>query len=320
MGSPRRTALVSIAILFAASCSSPPPRPPRAPGDDPFARYLPRDYHLELMVDYDGMRDLDLLEWIDEMPLAPGFFTSLAREYGCELDDLHRVRTGYCFAHDSSRPWQSDRGVSVAERSTGAGIQMTKHWKPQRLHGFEGFEQDIGAGRSVAVFPEPGIAVVGDPELIEASLASGGGGPHPDLAPLIPGENVLGQAVIGRFGHPMHEATGTFGWFWHDENDQADFVRLRLVRGDGDHVVVEVLVRFQKGDTGLAEVERDLRKGLDGALAKPELRAIHDLAKSVEVRREGRDLSVSIDLGTPRQAWSAFERLFAAMAALRSRG
>lgn len=315
MGSLRRMALVSLSVLVASACSSPPPPVPVEP--DSVVRYLPRDYEAEFAVDYDALRDLDLLEWIDELPLAPGFFTSLASGYGCELDDLHYVRTGVRLV-EQGKGARFDL-VSVAVREPGRAAPMHASWKSARIAGHEGFEQDVGSGIQVVVFPQDGLAVAGERVLVEAGLADANGRPHPELAPLLAGERPVAQVAIGRFGRAMHELTGTVGWYWSDPADLTDFVRLRLLRGEEDHLVVEGLVRFQHGTTGLAEFESDARKALDSALARPQLRAIHALVRAVEVRRDGRDAILRVDLGTPRQAFGAMERLMLALASLRDR-
>jgi hypothetical protein len=75
--------------------------------------FLPVAYQGEMYTDYAAMRHSGLLDRLERLPMMSTFLDELAAAYGCDLDDLQRVRTALVFDGEGTR--SSIRMLSVAE-------------------------------------------------------------------------------------------------------------------------------------------------------------------------------------------------------------
>jgi hypothetical protein len=278
-----------------------------APAPSPF---LPAGYEGELFVDYAALRACDLLAALERIPMLADYFASVARQYAGEVDDLVRTRTAVVFASEGGRVY--GHSVSVAEVADSKRPEsMPKPWVQVQVGPYDGWWWDGGlADKPTIVWPTPGLVVEGDQALLTA-IATGArdsGGPHPQLAPLLPCPRLLWQFAVGRFGKPMSEVLGSIGWFWHDADDPCDFVRLRVWLDEHDELVASLLLRFQRGTSGLREVERDLTDHRDQMLGDKQFAPFQPLARAVIVAHQDRDLVLTLPLGTTRQAVGTIER------------
>jgi hypothetical protein len=329
--SPAITALaLSAACAAVAACRSADPRAvdeptgaaaadasgAPAPAPSPF---LPAGYEGELFVDYEALRACDLLTALERMPMIADYLASVAQQYGCELDDLARTRTAVVFASEGSGVY--GHSVSVAEVAGSKRPEsMPKPWVQVRVGPYDGWWWDGGlADKPTIVWPAPGLVVEGDQALLTA-IATGernAGGPHPQLAPLLPCQRLLWQFAVGRFGKPMSQVLGSIGWFWHDADDPCDFVRLRVWLDAHDELVASLLLRFQRGTSGLREVERDLTDHRDQVLGDKQFAPLQPLARALTVAHQDRDLVLTLPLGTTRQAVGTIERTVLAVMKMR---
>ena len=301
--------------------SSPREVSPPVAVDPEFVAWLPERYEAEIFVDYDALRACDLMDVVERVPMVSEFLDSLAKGYGCSFDELRLTRTGI----GSIEPGDSfaQRTISVARiAARPLSRTMPAPWQPLRFSHHDGFYFVEGVSRPPAVlWPSADLAVAGDRDLLlRAANGESRGGPHPELQPLLPVEGTLAQVAVGCFERKMHESLGTIGWFWHDEQDPARFVRFALSYGDDEQVVLSMTVRFLCGTTGLTEVEKDLRQKLDAVLGDESLRSFHELVSDLQLVHLGKDLHATLPLGSVREAYRKLERAaFALMAIAASR-
>lgn len=292
------------------------PAAPVLPEPD-VAAWLPADYEAEIFVDYDAMRACDLLDFLERLPMVEEYLDAMAHGYGCGIDELHETRT--CIRRVAAGDSFSSAQVSVARIAASPEPRtMQSPWQPLRLSQHDAFAFDGGLVRPpVVLWPQADLAVAGDRELL--TLAANGaqrGGPHPDLVPLLPTEHTLAQVAVGCFERKMHESLGTIGWFWHDEQDPARFVRFALSYDEDEQLVLSATVRFLCGTTGLTEVEKDLRQKLDAVLGDESLASFHELISDLQLVHLGKDLKVTLPLGSVREAYRKLERATIALMAI----
>jgi hypothetical protein len=313
--------LLPIAVLLCA-CSTPSRRPEAAPAVEPASSralsrpFLPTDYAGEIFTDFEAMRRNGLLDRIERLPMMGSFLEAQAVSYGCDLDDLKRIRTAVVFGEMKTRP--SMRMVSVAEVDPDADpLPAPEGWQPWEQGGVRGLQHDGGAYPALVVRPEPGIVVAGERDLVVPQLAGPAGGPHPELGPFLAGERLLFQFAAGSFGRRAHTLTGTIGFFGFDDaDDPCEFLRLRLGEDADGGLVLSAALRYRPGSENLRRTEVELRALLDRTAGKPEARAFKSLIDALLIRHDDRDLHVSLALGPPRDAIRILERAILDLAAV----
>jgi hypothetical protein len=307
-----RAVCASAAIAVTTACRSSEADAPTAdapadagagavPAPSPF---LPAGYEGELFVDYEALRACDLLAAVERTPITGDYLKSVAQQYACEIDDLVRSRTAVVFENEGSGVF--GHSVSVAEVAGSKRPEsMPKPWVPTSVGPHAAWYWDGGlADKPTLFWPTPGLVVIGDQALVTA-IADGtrkSGGPNAQLAPLLPCQRLLWQFAVGRFGKPMGQVLGSIGWFWHDADDPCEFVRARLCLDAHDELVASLLLRFQRGTSGLREVERDLTDHRDQMLGDKQFAPFQPLARAVTIAHQDRDLVLTLPLGTTRQA------------------
>jgi hypothetical protein len=294
-------------LLLACSSPAPPAEPPAAarPGALPF---LPADYTGELFVDYAALRNNRLLGQIERLPMMEGMLDAVAQAYGCELDDLQRVRTALVF--DDSGGRRSIQTVSVAEVDPAAtAAPMPEPWRPWERDGMQGFHFEGSGDPGLLVRPRPGLVVAGQRQLVEPLLQGPPGGPHPELAPFLAGERVLVQFAVGTFGRPAHTLTGTIGFYGHDEpDDPVEFLRLRLSADADESLTIAVTMRYRPGSQNLRRTAADAREFLDRLREDPEFAGLKPLLAAIAIGLRDPELEYSLDLGPPAAAMRTIER------------
>lgn len=293
-----------------------------AAGDEQPARrecdaFLPAGYQGEMLADYGALRRTGLLDTIERLPMMASYLEQLANGYGCELDDLQRVRTALVF--DPEGTGRSMRMVSVAECAAGAApLPAEGPWQPYEQGGFAGQVRRGGAYEQVVLRPRPGLVVEGERALVEPLLtgARPAGGPHPDLAAFLRGDGVLLQFAAGTFGLPAHKLTGTIGFLGYDDpQDPCEFLRVRLVADAEEQLALSVTLRYRPGSANLRRTETDLRDAIQKGIETPEFAALAPLLREIVVTHGATDLDVRWDLGTPAAAVRKLERAALALVA-----
>lgn len=314
----KRAVVAGIALLVAA-CAGAPPRQvlDAATRRDAMAAWLPAGYEGELFVDWQRLREIDLLDRLLGLPMMAGSFAALARRFGADPETMLRQRT--------VRPGRQrdDAMLTIIESAaTATRAHLGDGWQPVSIGGHVGVQW--GDERQPAVlWPGPGLAVSG-PRSVLAAVAEGRqpiGGPHPELAPLLAGEGVLVQFVYGRYDATVDDVLHAFGALFGDRDDPVDFIRMRLHEATDGTLVASVTLRFRSGGSGRQAAERLVRARLDAMRADRMWVGCHDLLGAVTLTAVERDLTAQAPLGTPRQAVAAVERAVLAVLALqRQRG
>jgi hypothetical protein len=313
-----RWLLPSIAALLCA-CSSSSHRAPGAlvveSSSAASTPFLPDGYEGELFTDFAAMRRNGLLDRIERLPTMTSYLEAQAASYGCELEDLQRVRTAVVF--DPQGTGRSMRMISVAEVDpAGEPIPWPEPWRPWEQGGMRGHEYDGGAFPSLVVRPAPGIVVAGERDLVVPALTAPAGGPRAELRPFLHGERLLFQYVAGTFGRPAHVLTGTIGFFGLDDpDDPCELLRLRLAEDADGGVVLSAALRYRPGSANLRRTEIELRAFLDRKIADPALGALKPLLEDLVLTHGDRDLHVSLALGSPCDAIRTLERAVLGMMA-----
>ena len=322
----RRLALVLVLLPLSlpVACGS---APARAASDDagaaaalpPPSPFFPADYQGEMFVDLAALRDNGLLDRVVRLPMMNGFVDAVAHQYGCELDDLQCLRTAVVFEPDGGHVY----GHSVTEAVVAADARpasLPKPWVATKVGPYDAFCWDGGLKSKPLLFwPRDGVAVNGDHDLIEPIVAGErkAGGPNAQLAPLLVGEHILFQYAFGRFGMPIDRMTGTFGFYWYDPDDPVDFVRVRLAADRDGGLVFSIMFRFQHGTSGLRDVESGVRKKLDEMLGNKEFAVFKPILGAIVLAHQERDLTLSLLLGQPRDAFAKVERAVIALMRMR---
>jgi hypothetical protein len=312
----------SFAVLWACSTASWPPHAAAAVESASAlavaAPFLPAGYEGELFTDFAAMRRNGLLDRIERLPMMGSFLDAQAASYGCDLDDLQRVRTALVF--DAADTGRSLRMVSVAEVDPIAEpVAMPEPWQPWEQDGVRGHRADGGAFPALVVRPAPGIVVAGEHDLVVPLLAGPAGAPHPELLPFLAGERLLFQYAAGTFGRPAHTRTGTIGFFGRDDpDDPCELLRARLGEDAGGGLVLSATLRYRPRSANLRRSEVELRAFLDRIVADEQFAALKPLLTAVIITHDARDLHVQLPLGPPRDAIRTLERAVLGLAAIQS--
>lgn len=303
-----------------AACAGHQPQRPAPPAAAPVDSFLPADYQAELFVDLAAMRESGLLDLLLRLPTCEVYAEAAAAAYGTDVDGLDRLRSARVAIEVVSGRGIA-RSISVAEGRFASDAVRQAPWQPLTIGSYRGW---VDERDEVVFWPRSGKAVLGDRGQLQAMVdgATPRGGPHPDLQPLLGGDGVLAQYAFGCFGRPVSAMMGSVGFptSWIDETDPIDVLRLRLAATPADELVLSATARFRRGTSGPARIEQAIAGWLAETAGDHQLAPLRTVLAGLDLQRAQRDLTVSLRLGTPRQAVGRIERAALLLARARRQG
>ena len=298
--------------------------------------FLPAEHTALMRANIDELVEAGLWDAIERsvlrMPLAAFYDT-----FGFDLADVDRVQFAQRIEDrpDEAVPWRQQR-LAVWTFEGSDRVTATK-LNDQLLLGSEVVQvADVAVhrhpGGGEIASPAPGLLVLSDPSgfhdspkppprILSDTLLSthaSGGVPAADLMPLTASRNALVRlAMVGSTKEGLDPATmRPFPSTWFAPDRPLDGVRFQLVREpETDALRFELLLRFRDMigaahmakayDDTLAELAADRSAAPLAALLKPVTKTV---AKN--------DVTLTLDLGTGRDATAEFTRLLGAVAPL----
>lgn len=280
--------------------------------------FFPNEYRSELRLDLARLRAIEVMEGIESSMLAP-MLAGFDQAYGFPLRDVTEIRAAIDLPDGTQKPSAAIFVISGGETVTMPSLReradqvdeleigdlMVKRLRPE----WEGGSTTLYAA------PRPGLLVQGDEHLLRPTLAGErkGGVPAPELL-----RHTTGGDNLAYFATYVNEAMradmppGTADWVLAD--DPLTFVMVRLhSNGDEDdpQITIEALLQCERGTTGPEHLQKQIEAGLETLQKHRQLGALKQHWKKVVVRRDDRDVRVSLALGRPRQAAGTLVQLCA---------
>ncbi len=280
--------------------------------------FVPTEPGCEISIDFRSMRAAGVWDGVT-VAYASTLLPLIEHQLGIALVEVDRL-----WAYPQTGPTQAghgDVGMVLWEGSdkllTPAGAARTT---TEQIGGYEvvvvpGW-QEPDPDPAVWVAPKPGVLVYGARHLVEPVLlgeATPGVIP-PELLSLVAGRGVLAHVVmtfaaIAKRG--FLDLTKDLGG--HDPLTVApDYAMLRLRMDapiDGDDVPqlhCDGRLRWVDGGTPPAQFAQQLRAGLGSLKRHPRYAALKHLWNRIEVGLDGRDVTLHLGLGRPREAGALF--------------
>lgn len=286
--------------------------------------FFPPNYDSEAFVDFDAMREAELWDNIERSPIAGMLFGEFEKQFGFGLADVQRFRAVLVFADEPRRDpkrvfvFEGEDNVLLPAPDPAPGevvekVEIGGHTAVRRGRDFE------GSKRFVYVSPRAGLLVFGNQDLVEPVLEGKrpGGVPSPELLSLTTGTGTLAHVAF-TLNDTMRADLPPFmseNWITPDDPFTHMTVRVRQSgsEDDGLEITLEGVLRCENGSKGPELIEKHVLAGLEELQSHRQLGALKRYWKQVEVVRDGRDVRLTLNLGSPRQAAGALPQLLAPM-------
>lgn len=296
--SSHRVSLFTLAMLPSALCGQ-----DQKPLDG--RAFVPPEPRSEIAADFKAMRDTGVWDGIT-VSIAGTFLPMVESELGFRLEHVDRLRV---YLHDREHdPSNNDTGITILEGSDQLVIPPAE----------EGAHTETIAGLDVLVCrtwnadaepswwvaPKPGVLVYGARHLVEPALrrARVPGVTPPELLSLSAGRGVLAHLVLEL--DPTAKR-GLIDSLDGKDLPEPDFMMLRLRTessddGEDPRVHVDGKLRWATPENGPPQLLAHLQQRLALLEKHPRLGALKRIWKLMELGVDGRDLTLHMDLGRPR--------------------
>jgi hypothetical protein len=287
--------------------------------------FTPAGYRAELFVDFKALNEHGNWDAVRRSPTGTMF--GIAEQHlGFELAELERIHAYPEIPDGQEEPENQRRGgMAVFVGSDKIVLPRPEGYREDKLGGFAASVEDrewTGADPDLWLQVRPGLIVYATQHLVRPVVEgkAAPGVPDAEFLLLTSGKGGLAHVVVTLTDAMLEDLPFPLPEGVLHEDDKPRFFALRLrllpqAAKDGEEqepeVVLDAILRHQTGAKGPEAVRALAQKGLDEAKEHPRLGALKRFWSKIELKTDGRDVTLRLPLGRPRDAGGNLAMLIA---------